>query len=331
MEFSDLGRRIVRELCTNSRVSVTELTKKFGVSRITIARRIRSLTSELGLMFTLEINYGALGFTRLHILYMNFAKKPKPSELKHLFANDNVVQLAATTKGDFDLLILATTKTSKEYFNWEIGQFVMLARYGVTIHSSEITIAHLGFLPLSDNMIASSDIGKVYKDILAALNHNSRMPVRELAKQIGMHEDTVRYHLVKLENEKIIKRFTTVITKSPLKANIVYFANYAVKEGIGDRIKHEREVMYFKKLSEVPVASEFQLMFSMIGSEISFTWACYDNERKGFEQSVAMHARMYKVDSPVIKSAMVTEVLKGIAPIRSIDIKSAYDTSGPGL
>ena len=331
MEFSDLGRKIVRELCTDSRISVTELTTKLGISRITAAHRIKSLSKELGLTFTLEINYDSLSFGRFHLLYLNFAKKPKSAELKHLFADDSVVQLAATTKGDFDLVIFAITKTSKEYFNWEIKQFVSLAKYGVTLHSSEITIAHLGFLPLDDEIIQRSDISKIYKDILTALNHNSRMSVRELAKQVGMHEDTARYHLTKLENAKIIRRFTTIITKSPLRVDIVYFANYAVKEGIEDRIKNEREVMYFKKLNEIPIASEFQMMFSMTGSEISFTWACYEDERSGFEQSVATHARMYRVDSPVIKSAVIVEVIKGIAPIRNIDIKSVYDLSGPGL
>jgi DNA-binding Lrp family transcriptional regulator len=331
MELSELGKKIVRELCTDSRISVTDLTKKLGVSRITIAQRIRSLTKELGLLFTLELDYDTLGFSRQHVMYLNFAKKPNPAELKRLFENDNIVQLAVATKGDFDLILFAITKTSKEYFNWEIKQFISMARYGVAIHSSETTIAHIGFLPLDNEIIARSNTKDVYKKILIALNGNSRMPIRELAEQVGMHEDTVRYHLAKMEKEKIIKRYTAIITKPPLKHNIVYFANYSVKEGIEKRIMQEREIMYFKKTSEFPVVSEFQLMFSMTGSEISFTWACYDDKKKGFESSVATHARVYRIDSPIVKSAIVTEVIKGIAPIRNIDIKASYDTSRPGL
>lgn len=331
MELSELSRRIVRELCTDSRISVTDLTKKLGASRITIAQRIKSLETELGLLFTLEIDHEALGFTRLHILYLKFTKKPKPAELKRVFADDRIVQLVVTARGDFDLVVFAITKSSKEYFNWEIGLLISLARYGVSVHSSEATIKHLGFLRLDDALIASSDIDKLYKDILIRLNNNSRISIRKLAGQLNIHEDTLRYHLTKLEKTGMIKRFTAVITKSPLHVNIAYFANYSVKEGIEKRIVRERETMYFKRLDITPVVSEFQLMFSMVGGDISFTWACYDNEKEGFERSVATHARMYRVDLPVIKSAVVQDLIKGTPPIRSLDIRENYDTSGPGL
>jgi DNA-binding Lrp family transcriptional regulator len=151
--------------------------------------------------------------------------------------------------------------------------------------------------------------------------------MRELSRKIGLGEELTKYYIRKLSKEKIIKRYTTVVTKSPLKKHIVYFVNYRVKEGIEERIGFERKSMYWKKLQEPPIISEFQLMWSTTGSEVSFTWGSYQDYKEGIKNSVNAHKQVYKMDSLVVKSAVVDQVIKGLMPLRNVDTKETYDTN----
>ncbi len=327
MEISTISRKLLRDLCTNSRITITELSKKYELSRKVVTTRIAALETELGIRYLLELNYEALGFTTLHIAYFKFLKRPKAEKLRTVLEKSNVVQLAVATKGDIDMVVFALARHSIEYFNWEVGIQLSLAEYGVSVTSSEVMVDHLGFIPLNINLIKESNLKDIYKKILVVLNENSRISQRELSKKVGFSEGLTKYYLGKLNREGIIKRYTAVITKSPLKQNIIYFANYTIKEGLEKRIQNERRTMYFKEPDAFPIVNEFQLMFSTTGGATSFTWACYENIDEGVERSVNTHKRMYRVDSPIVRYAIATEIISGVAPIRNIDIKENYDIS----
>lgn len=49
------------------------------------------------------------------------------------------------------------------------------------------------------------------KRILAMLDKNSRMPLTEIAKRVGLNKDVVRYRIEKLEKEKVILGYYTLI------------------------------------------------------------------------------------------------------------------------
>src|SRR3989344_6498117 len=49
------------------------------------------------------------------------------------------------------------------------------------------------------------------KRILAMLDKNSRMPLTEIAKKVGLNKDVVRYRIEKLEKEKVILGYYTLI------------------------------------------------------------------------------------------------------------------------
>lgn len=327
MEVSTISKKMLRDLCMNSRTTITEFTKKYNLTRRNAKERILSLERELGLHYTLELDYRLMKFDTMHIFRLNFNKKPKPEDMRSIFAKSRVVQFAATTKGDFDMLILALAKNSNEYFEWEIGLSLALAKYGVQSHSSEVTVPHLGFFPLNNDTIKEAEIDDTYKNIILNLNTNSRMSMRELSKKIGLSEELTKYHVRKHSKDGIIKRYTSIVTKPPLKFNIAYFVSYTVKEGIKERVDLERKSMYWKKLNEFPLISEFQLMLSTTGSDASFTWACYQNYEEGLRNSIQAHKHAYRVDSPMVNSAVIMEVVKGAMPLRNVDTKELYDTT----
>lgn len=327
MELSFLSRQILRDLCTNSRITVSDLSKKYNITWHSIKGRIKALEDEYGLLYTLELNYEALGMTTMHVVNIKCTKKPKIEELMEICKKSKNVQLAVTTKGDCDIVIFALAEAPRAYYMWEISLMISLAKYGVSINSSEVTLPHIGFVPLNDELIKNSQIDEVYKKLILELNKNSRMTIRELGKKVGLKENITRYYLRKLEEEKAIKRFTAVVTRPPYKYNILYFTNYRVKEGVEKRVENERKMMYWKKHEEFPIINEFQLMFSMCGSENSLNWAIYGDLKKGLAESVELHKKIYSADSPTVIYAVVDRIVKGVLPIRNLDPKDSFDFS----
>ncbi len=135
-----LSREMLRDMCMNSRTTITKFTKKYNLTRRAAKDRIGALERGLGLYYTLELDYEMLNFNTLHILHLSFNKKPKLEDLKTIFIKSKIVQFAATTKGDFDMIIFALAKNSKEYFKWEIGLWVSLSKYMVLnpIHQRQL-------------------------------------------------------------------------------------------------------------------------------------------------------------------------------------------------
>ena len=330
MQISVLSRKLVRELCTNSRVSITELAARYGLSRKMVRDRLAALERELGIRYTLELNYEALGFATLHLVKVRFSEKVEPKALEEVLGRSRVVQLAATTTGAFDMIIFALARNLREYFKWEIGLWTQFSKYGINTSSSEVTVIHLGFVPISDEFIRDSSLKEPYRKVLVELYSNSRMTVRELSKRTGIGETLVAYYLMKLKESGLIKRYTAIVTNPPLRYNIVYFANYTVKEGVESRVETERRTMYWREPDEFPIVNEFQQMFSTSGSDASFTWAVYDNYRSGLERSALTHKRIYKVDAPVIRHATIDRVVKGSLPLRNIQVKDNYDVTFGG-
>jgi DNA-binding Lrp family transcriptional regulator len=163
VDISVLSRKILRELCTNSREPISEISGKFGISRYSTAERIQDLENALSLRYTLELNCDALGFSSIHIVAVKFSKKPEFDKLKLMLSKSRVVQLAVTTKGDFDLLIFAVAKGKVEYVQWETALQLALSKYGVAGNSYEVYMTRMGFLPLNNETIMASSIKDIYK------------------------------------------------------------------------------------------------------------------------------------------------------------------------
>lgn len=324
MEISVLSRHILRDLCTDSRVTITELAQKYNVSRHVVKERIQALEKEFSLYYTIEPNYTEFGFSTIHAVRISLEKVPKAEDVAEIFKNSRIAQFVATTDGDFDVLVFAVAKNTVEYSQWESALDPAFGKYGISLGQSEVNAIHLGFVPIDEQAVEASEIDPLYKKMMIALTNNSRISIRDLSTKMGVSESLARYHFRELNKTKLIKNYTTIVTKCPLKYNIIYFANYNVKSGIERRIDNERKTMYWKPLQEFPVVSEFQVMWGVSGADRSFTWATYNNYDEGLDNSVKAHLAAYKVDEAKAKKATIKEIVKGHAPIRNIDQKDNY-------
>ncbi len=324
MELDRKSKAILKELCSNSRVKMRLLSEKFGVSRYLITKEVEELENELGLRYTLELNYSRLGFGTIHVAYLNFAKKPREKVLEEVVNKITAIQLALLMKGDFELLCFVVTKTPIEYSQVEIALQLQLQEFGARVKSSEVTLPRLGFIALNNALISKAEVGDVYKKILVSLNTNSRARLSEVSKETGTSEDLVRYYMTKMEKEGIIRRYTALVTKPNTKFTIAFLVNYSVRENLQARIDKERRNIIFSDDDRSNVNS-FQMMFSTTGAEQTFDLATYLNKKYGIEHSIEAHNKIYAVDKPEVRSAQVIKPLKGMLPFRYIDVASSYD------
>ncbi len=324
MEISLLSRYVLRELCTNSRVTITELSEKYKVSRHVIKERINALEKEFGLRYTIEPNYNELGYNTIHVLRSSFKKKPSNQEIKEILHNSRVAQFVATAEGYFELIVFAIAKNPAEYSQWENAFNAKFAKYGMYTKQSEVDFMSLGFVPIGSDAIEASAAEPIYKKMLSILNEDSRISIRDLSKKMGSSEALTRYYFRELNKTKLIKKYTTLATKPYFKSNILYFCNYTIKSGIESRYDKERKTMYWKSLDEFPILSEYPINWSIIGADRSFTWANYNDYRQGLKQSVDIHKQAFGDALQQIRVGVIKEIIKGYAPIRNIDQKQNF-------
>ena len=308
-------------------MTVTALSKKLGISRPIIKRRIESLERELGLKYTLELDSREFGFSNMQVLHLKFSKKP-PREALSKIANASILpQLVMMTNGDFDAVIFVIGRNAEERGNWEFELQLELSKYGVHANASYVDIIHHGFVPLTREIIMASTMSETYKRIIMELNENSRVTVKELSNKLSMSADMTDYYIKKIIRNGIIRRFTTLITKPPTKCNILFFATYTFNEGMVGRILKKRTEIYFKKEEDIPIVNEYQLVASISGGEQDLIFGTYPDISEAVQGGVDTHKRIFAKDKPIIKYGTVGEVVKGILPIRNIDIKSNYKTT----
>ncbi len=60
------------------------------------------------------------------------------------------------------------------------------------------------------------------KRILEMLIEDSRRPYREIAEEVGLSESTVRKRVIKLQNEKVIEKFTIKICREDERCIIAF-------------------------------------------------------------------------------------------------------------
>ncbi len=328
MEYSEVDKKIIRELSLNARSTTTHLAEVTGYSRTTVAREIERLVKELDIKFTLEIDNGMMGLEANHFLAVKFDKKPNEAALAKLLKDNMHVQDAYLCEGDFDLLVYAVADRPVDYIVLETHIASSLSEYMPIIRPSAFIFAHFGYMTLDSAFIRSIK-PKVIKDekdkkILEELNSNSRIGYRELAKKVGMSEDVLRYRVIKLVKRKIIRRFTIAIQNPEERYSVAYFMNYKfVKNTASVSFAMAREA-YMKDDKEKPMINTFQFISPTSGSYRSFGIVASTDMKNAIEKAVARHKRIFNREEVKISHARILKPIKGLLPYRNLDIEKNY-------
>ncbi len=326
--YSKTERIILSVLSADSRASITELAKTAKCSRVTVVKALNRLEKRLDIRYTLEIDESKLGGSERHIVVVKFGNK-KPSEefLTSFFKNDEYAQDVYALEGAFDLFIYARAGNPAKYIQWETYIASELAEYRPVIKPSEFVVAHIGFWPLNDSFVndisSAIKLDKKDRQILVLLNQNSRMSIHEMAKKTGIEKGTVRYRLLRLQNSGVVKRFTIAIQNPPQQYKILHFSNYRFNKNINERMLELRRWYLTIDDGEFPVLGTFQIVAPISGSFRSFAFSLF-YDQDNVSSSINNHKKIFQKDNIDIVYARVANVVKGMLPLRNLEIKANY-------
>ena len=331
MGYTTREKLILRELSSNSRATITYLSKVAGCSRITVIKTIDKLITRLSLKFTLEVNTEKLGLSERYLLAIRLNEKPDEETLKAFFTKDDYAQCVYRTNGTFDILIYAVADSPVNYIKWETRIAESLSKYGPTIMPSRYVFSHFGFMPLNDSFVElinpDQKLDDTDKGMLRLLNRDSRASYSYLGQKLGISEATARYRMFRLIKKGLITRFT-VAAQLPGEgySSIVYFINYTFTKTTSSVSFANARNSYFKDDDMYPMFNNFQLIFPVTGSFRSFGMVLCDTKRAAYDKAVRRHKRIYPNENIRISYGEVTECIKGLFPFRSLDIRKDYKT-----
>ncbi len=326
-EFNDkygtITRKIVRMLSENSRISISDLAKNTGLSRRTVSMRLKKIEQELGIRYTVELDYNKLGLTSPHIVFVELKEKPDYEYVEKVLKKSPIPQIAFSVKGKNAILIYGIATSTSEYVYWDNAIAVLLARYGTLAQTSEVVHTQLGFFPLRNEMLEKSSIAPKYKEMLKILNENSRVTFQELSKRLSMHFNTVAYTFNKLLKMNYIKRFTITMDKPDYVSTAAFLVKYTPKEDFEKQVLKVRRA--FQSDDENTLISRYIVLAPLIGSYDHFGVGVFDDFKTATAQIAKYHKQALGNNIAYVLCYEIDKMLIGRLPLRSVDDKKDYN------
>lgn len=217
-DLDELERQVLFELDNDSRMPVSVLADRCGVSRDRAAYCLDSLQAS-GIVrgFSVGANPYRIGKT----LYKTYFLLEKNEEnlvqrmISFLKKQPGVFWIAEA-EGRWDLVYAAFARTPYEFSGL---QDIVLDKFGHCISSFELyTVIEANFFPrkyLRPGTRSPGEIGlggepadieldEIDLRIIRALSDNARIPMTSLAAKVGLSPTASKYRIERLENEKII-------------------------------------------------------------------------------------------------------------------------------
>ena len=231
MKVDQRDKKILSMLSVDSRMPLSKLAKATYISKVAVHNRINTL-QEKGIIkgFTTSIDLRYLGYSTYHIfMVINESDQLKKQHLiEHLMQipnTKNIIEysdrwdlewvIIAKDLQEFDTIVTEATNKFSEII-MEKHKFGII--YGYESMHYPINLEHA-----SENLVLNEyqtpEIIKLdesdYK-IINALVKNSRESVLQIAQNIGLTQDIVRYRLKKLQESGLIRHNTAIINLSAL-------------------------------------------------------------------------------------------------------------------
>lgn len=322
--WSPFLKRIVRLLSDNSRMSVTSMAKRLGVSRMTVEKMVRKAEVELGIIYTLELNEAALGLNNQHLILVKFTEKPDYGKVARILEGSHIPQVAVRVNGTYDLFVYANAEDQNEYVYWDKTTQVLLSEYKALWQPSDLAFRHLGFFPIRNALIERLKIPKIYKDILLLLNEDSRMSFAKMAERLGMKSNTLAYNFKKLLKSGYIKRFTMVMRTPQSVSMMSMFGKYVIAKGFEeDSMRMRREITFLD--DKVPLISRCLFSAQLIGGYDFFFVGVYDSYDIGYNRLIKYYRERYKRHKVKVMYGTIGETLLGHFPTRSLDVRGEFN------
>ncbi|WP_456367303.1 Lrp/AsnC family transcriptional regulator [Thermococcus sp.] len=82
-------------------------------------------------------------------------------------------------------------------------------------------------------------LDEIDKKILMILQKNSRTPLREISREVGLAESTIYERIKKLKEKGVIKKFTVILDPNALGFNVLAFILIKARAGMYGHVAEE--------------------------------------------------------------------------------------------
>ncbi len=214
-----IDQRILFELDRNSRIPETKLAKIVGRSKESVRYRIRKLQED-GIIhgFTIWIDPTKLGYSSAKI-YLTLANKPEEKQkFIDYIKKDKRLFWLGIAEGAWNAGLTFFVKSNQEFFelkNELFSRFKDLILESHTATLVNVNIHDKTFLHQSEtkwqilfDRLEEYQLEKIEKNIIQELFLDARINIVEIARRHHSTVDIIRNRMKKLEEKKIIFRYT---------------------------------------------------------------------------------------------------------------------------
>lgn len=228
------NRKILYELDVNGRQPFSELAKKVGLSEQVVAYRVQNMIKN-GIIkgFITLFDVAKFGYSTYRVYIQYYGVSPqKEEEILQYFYNHPSIFWFASLSGRWDLEILVFAKNN-EHLNKIIKG--IMKTYGQYIRNNVLSIAtdhfHFGrrYLVDKEYKISSEKPLAYYGGepkmvkfdendlrILKSLSNNARIPIIDIAKELHLTANAIKYRIKRLTKEGVIQAYRAWIDTSKI-------------------------------------------------------------------------------------------------------------------
>ncbi len=262
-ELDLIDRKIIYNLDFNSRMPLTKLAKKVGISKQVAKYRIENLVKRGTIMgFYADINASKIGL-EIYMVYFKFHKMTPEMErkfIKHMCSQESVgVNISVNGKWDYtiDLWAPSIMHFKRYYQNIMKDYEKYVKNKQVVIETDFYYFKPKPILDIkSDEQITmtgdieSVKLDEIDKKILAKLAKNARIPLVELSKIVNLTPNAVKERIKNLEKNNIILGYRVFINYQLL--GFLHYRVFLHLENLTEEI--ERKIIQFLKYHKTCVS-----------------------------------------------------------------------------
>lgn len=220
-------KRILEALMLNSRIPISQLAKKTGISREVATYRLKNLQKEIILGFYPLINYNALGFKRYgYFIQLKGIIATKEEEFMKYLNNHEYVSYFGPVIGRWNVVLDVIARDEKhlkiisneiiEKFNPHVESYLIT---GIGSEEEIYPTKILGTVEKyskKKTIVGKYVVDELDKKILRLLSKNARIEYQELSTKLKVAANTIKYRIKNLEKTGIIEGYAISVDYTKL-------------------------------------------------------------------------------------------------------------------
>ena len=232
MKIDTKDRKILYQLDLNARQSFSQIGKKVGLSKNTVAYRVNKLEED-GIIkgYYTVIDCFKLGYASLRFyLTLQYTTPEIKKEIIDYFINDKYTYFIGSIEGRYDLVIIMwvkqfqkfhsfwqeTLKRYRDYFQQQMfSSYIQLLHYPDSWLLKDAPAADRNHFQVIGRGV-EVDVEPFDVEVLKLIGANARMPLTDIAKELGESSSKVNYHLKKMRDQNVIRGFRVALDISKL-------------------------------------------------------------------------------------------------------------------